>query len=102
MQVGVVAAGYADGLPLALSNRGYLLVHGKPCLVLGRVSMDYTTVSLEGINDVCCGDEVTCLGRQGDSVISVDDWAQIKATHAYDIICSFGTRVERRYLGGEL
>jgi alanine racemase len=102
MQVGVVAAGYADGLPLALSNRGHLLVHGRSCRVLGRVSMDYTTVSLENITDARCGDEVTCLGRQGNSVISVDDWAQIKDTHAYDIICSFGGRVVRRYLGGAL
>ena len=96
--VGVVAAGYADGLPLALSNRGHLLVRGHRCRVLGRVSMDYVSVSLEDVPDAQPGDEVVCLGRQGGASISVDDWAVLKGTHSYDIICSFGGRVERRYV----
>ncbi|MFA4944347.1 MAG: alanine racemase [Lentisphaeria bacterium] len=96
--VGVVAAGYADGLPLALSNRGYLLVHGELCPVLGRVSMDYTSISLEPAPQARVGDEVTCLGGEGVRAITVDQWAQLKGTHPYDIICSFGSRVERRYL----
>lgn len=97
-RVGTIAAGYADGLPLALSNRGYVLVRGKPCPVLGRLSMDYTTISLENAPEASRGDEVVCLGRDGDEEITVDAWAQLKGTHAYDIICSFGNRVSRRYI----
>ena len=100
--VGVVAAGYADGLPLALSNCGSLLVRGQACPILGRVSMDYTTVSLENVPDAVCGDEVVCLGRQGEAEVSVDEWAALKGSHAYDIICSFGTRVERVFVGRNL
>lgn len=98
MLVGTVAAGYADGLPMALSNRGSLLVDGVPCPVLGRVSMDYTTISLEPVPHAACGDEVLCLGGQGPAAIAVEDWAQLKGTHSYDIICSFGRRVERRFV----
>lgn len=100
-RVGTVAAGYADGLPMALSNRGYLLVNGHQCPVLGRVSMDYTTVDLSNVPDAQRGDEVICLGGEGVDAISVDDWARIKGTHPYDIICSFGSRVERVYLNGD-
>ena len=98
--VGVVAAGYADGLPLSLSNTGKMLVHGKICPVLGRISMDYTTVSLEAFQEkeVQIGDEVICLGRDGDCEIPVEDWATIKGTHPYDILCSFGNRVQRIYI----
>jgi len=96
--VGTISAGYADGLPLALSNRGHVLIHGRPCPILGRVSMDYTTVSLDRVPDARCGDEVVCLGGTGPSAVSVEDWARIKGTHPYDIICSFGSRVERRYI----
>jgi len=96
--VGTISAGYADGLPLALSNRGHVLVRGRPCPVLGQVSMDYTTVSLEQVPEARCGDEVVCLGGNGPADVSVEDWAQIKGTHSYDIICSFGSRVERRYV----
>ncbi len=99
--VGTISAGYADGLPLALSNRGHVLVNGAPCHVLGRVSMDYTTVSLEQAPNAQCGDEVVCLGGQGPSEITVDQWAQLKGTHAYDIICSFGSRVKRTYIPAE-
>lgn len=97
-RVGTIAAGYADGLPLALSNRGYVLVNGQFCPVLGRISMDYTTVSLENAPDAQPGDEVVCVGAQGGQAITLDDWAQLKGTHAYDILCSIGTRVRRSYL----
>jgi alanine racemase len=96
--VGTVSAGYADGLPLALSNRGCVLVRGCPCPVLGRVSMDYTTVSLAGVPEAECGDEVVCLGGEGPNAITVEDWAHLKGTHPYEVICSFGSRVERRYV----
>jgi alanine racemase len=96
--VGTIAAGYADGLPLALSNRGYVIIRGRLCPVLGRISMDYTTVSLENSPDAVCGDEVVCIGGEGPAAVTVENWAQIKGTHAYDIICSFGNRVERVYI----
>ncbi len=100
-RVGTVAAGYADGLPMALSNRGSLLIHDQLCPILGRVSMDYTVVSLENCPQATLGDEVVCLGGTGPRAITVDHWAQLKGTHAYDVICSFGSRVERRYLEEE-
>ena len=96
--VGTISAGYADGLPLALSNRGYVLIRGIPCPILGRISMDYTTVALDQIPDATVGDEVVCLGGEGPSAVSVEDWANLKGTHPYEIICSIGTRVERRYI----
>ncbi|MDD3887115.1 MAG: alanine racemase [Victivallaceae bacterium] len=96
-RVGTIAAGYADGLPLALSNRGYVLVNGALCPVLGRISMDYTTISLENSPLAKPGDEVVCVGVQGDQSIALEDWAQLKGTHVYDILCSIGTRVKRVY-----
>jgi alanine racemase len=99
-KVGTISAGYADGLPLALSNRGYVLIKGHLCPILGRVSMDYTSVSLEGAPEARVGDEVICLGGNGVHAITVEDWAMTKGTHAYDIICSFGSRVARHYIEG--
>ncbi len=100
-RVGTIAAGYADGLPLALSNRGYVLVNGVLCPVLGRISMDYTTISLENNPAAQVGDEVVCIGRQGGQSIPMEEWAQLKGTHVYDILCSIGTRVKRCYLNGD-
>lgn len=97
-RIGTVAAGYADGMPLALSNRGYLLVGGALCPVLGRISMDYTTVLLDQAPAAAPGDEVVCFGAQGDRRIAVEEWARLKGTHVYDILCGIGGRVERSYL----
>lgn len=94
-RVATISAGYADGLPLALSNRGTVLVHGVRCQVIGRISMDYTTIDVSHVPEAKPGDEVVCLGRSGAHCITPDDWAALKGTHAYDIICSFGSRVER-------
>ena len=96
-KVATISAGYADGLPLALTNRGHVLINGAPCPVIGRISMDYTTVDVSKAGDVKPGDEVIALGGKGKYAITPDDWATLKGTHAYDIICSFGNRVERVY-----
>ena len=96
-RVGTISAGYADGLPLALSNRGHVLIRDAPCPILGRLSMDYTTVSLEQVPEAAVGDEVVCLGGEGPLAVSVEDWAHLKNTNPYEIICSLGSRVERRY-----
>ena len=97
--VGTIAAGYADGLPLNLSNRGYVIIKDRLCPIFGRLSMDYTTVSLESFREgeVCPGDEVICLGGNGLNEITVENWSQLKGTHPYDIICSIGNRVDRIY-----
>ena len=94
-RIATISAGYADGLPLALTNRGFVFIGGKRCPIVGRISMDYTTVDVTGVSGVKAGDEVVCFGSCGNDSITPDDWASIKGTHAYDIICSLGGRVER-------
>ena len=98
-KVATISAGYADGLPLALTNRGFVFIGGRRCKIIGRISMDYTTVDVTDIPGVKAGDEVICFGRCGNDSITPDDWAALKGTHAYDIICSLGNRVERVFVG---
>lgn len=92
-RVGTVAIGYADGLPLALSNCGEVIIHGQRCPIIGRVSMDYITVDLNGVPEAKVGDEVICL----NSEITANDWAELKQTHQHEILCSLGTRIKRIY-----
>ena len=94
-KIATISAGYADGLPLALTNRGFVFIGGRRCPIVGRISMDYATVDVTGVEGVKAGDEVICFGRCGKDAITPDDWAALKGTHAYDIICSLGSRVQR-------
>ena len=94
-KVATISAGYADGLPLALTNCGFVFIGGRRCKIIGRISMDYTTVDVSDVPRVRPGDEVVCFGACGRDAITPDDWAALKGTHAYDIICSLGNRVQR-------
>jgi len=96
--IGTISAGYADGLPLALSNRGYVLIKGRKCPIIGRVSMDYTTVDLSQVPDAACGDEVVFIGRQGDESIPLQSWAEVKNTHSHDILCAITPRTKCVYI----
>jgi len=96
-RVATISAGYADGLPLALTNRGHVIIAGTACPVIGRISMDYTTVDVSRVPQAAPGDEVICLGGDGKARVTPDDWGLLKGTHAYEIICSLGNRVERVY-----
>ena len=100
-KVATISAGYADGLPLALTNRGFVFIGGRRCKIIGRISMDYTTVDVSDVRNVKPGDEVICFGKCGKDSITPDDWAALKGTHAYDIICSLGNRVQRVARGGD-
>lgn len=98
--VATIAAGYADGLPLNLSNRGYVIIRDRLCPIIGRISMDYTTVRIDGFKpgEIQPGEVVTLIGKSEHCRISPDDWAKLKGSHAYDIMCSIGPRVNRVYL----
>ena len=100
-KVATISAGYADGLPLALTNRGFVFIGGRRCRIIGRISMDYTTVDVSDVPDVKPGDEVVCFGACGRDSITPDDWAELKGTHAYDVICSLGSRVQRVVVGAK-
>ena len=93
--------GYNDGVDWRLSNRGEALVRGRRAPIVGRVSMDYTTLDVTDIPDVQVGDRVTLIGSDGDETISVCDVARAADTIPYEITCSVGRRVTRIFRGGE-
>lgn len=97
LKVAVLPAGYADGIPLALSNRGKVLISGHECPVLGRVTMDYTVVDISNVPGVKVGDPVILLGRSGEKEITVKSWGVLKNTHGHEIWCSIGRRAVREY-----
>ena len=96
--VAVLTAGYADGIPLAVSNRASVIIRGVKCPILGRVSMDYTIVDVSAVPDAVPGDEAILLGKRGDAEVTVKEWADLKNTHGHDIWCSIGHRVKREYI----
>ncbi|MEK6712132.1 MAG: alanine racemase [Nitrospinota bacterium] len=97
-QIAIAAAGYGDGYPRLLSNRGEAILLGKRVPVVGRVSMDMLALDVTGIEGVRMGDEAVLLGAGGKEVIAVADLASRAETISYEIFCGIGLRVPRIYV----
>ncbi len=98
MRVATLSAGYADGYPWHLSNRGAaVLVHGNRCPLLGRVTMDLIVIDVSGLNDVQVGDDVVLMGRDGSEEISCAELGERAGTITWEIITRIGARVRRVY-----
>ncbi len=99
MRVATLSAGYADGYPWHLSNRGAaVLVHGRRCPLLGRVTMDLIVIDVSGLDDVQVGDDVVLMGRDGSGEISCAELGERAGTITWEIITRIGARVRRVYL----
>ncbi len=95
--IATLPIGYHDGYPRSLSNKGRVLINEHFAPVVGRVSMDWTTIDVTDIPDVKVGDQVTLIGSQGDSSISVEDIAAVAETISYEITCGISKRVRREF-----
>ena len=98
MRIGVMAVGYADGLPHRLSGRGRVMAAGAWAPILGAVSMDLTTVDLSGAPHLKRGDAVTILGRDGELLQDAQMLAREAGTISYSLLCGIHERVRRVYL----
>jgi alanine racemase len=99
MRVATLSAGYADGYPWHLSNRGAaVLVRGKRCPILGRVTMDLMVIDVSPLPHVQVGDDVVLMGRDGAEEISCVELGERGGTISWEIITRIGARVRRVYL----
>ena len=99
MRVGLVPAGYADGVPRSHSNRASALVRGVRVRVVGRVSMDQCVVDLTDVPDARTGDVVTLFGAADGDRVSLEEYAAWSDTITHEALCRVGARVPRRYHG---
>lgn len=95
MRVALLPVGYSEGLRRELSSSndrpgGWVIIHGRRAPIVGRISMNLTTVDVTGIDHARVGDEVIVLGDG----VTADDHARLAHTIAYEILC--GVRAEPR------
>lgn len=93
MRIAVLAAGYADGLPRALSDgKGAVLINGRRAPIIGKVCMDMTLADVSGI-DLKTGDIAVIIGSFGGETITACDVARAAGTIPNEILSRLGTRV---------
>lgn len=93
-RLATLGAGYADGYPRELSNKGVVLIHGQEAPIRGIVCMDQTMVDVTDIPDAHIGDVVGLV--EGD--VSAERLAGWVGTTPHEITCRLTGRVPRIYL----
>jgi alanine racemase len=94
--IATLAVGYADGYPRALSGVGSVIVGGALAPVAGRVTMDMTMIDVTTIR--CrVGDVATLIGRDGNTLLTVERVADTAQMSPYELLTGLRTRTERVY-----
>ena len=92
----IIGLGYSDGYLRTLSNRSHVLIRGRRCRVVGRVSMNWLVADAGSYGEVAEGDEVTLIGRQGNQEIWADELAVLCKTIPYEILTGINSATPRR------
>jgi alanine racemase len=78
-RIAALPVGFGEGYPRSLFNKGIVLVHGRRCPVVGRVSLNVTTVDVTDVEasgrKVSWGDEAVLIGEQGDEKVTFEEMA---------------------------
>jgi alanine racemase len=100
-RVGIVAAGYNDGVPWTLSNRGVVMVQGQRVPIIGRVSMDSMAIDLSAVPQAAVGDEVLLFGTHEGQTLRPEEVAAMAGTIPYDLLVHVDSRRVQRLFRGE-
>jgi alanine racemase len=95
MLIATIPAGYAEGVDRRLSNVGQVEVNGILCPIVGRVSMNITTIDVSNIPQVKLGDSVTIISNDNNSPISVNNIAKTCNTIPYEILIHIPAHLRR-------
>lgn len=99
-RVGILGMGYADGLPRALSGRGWGMIDGRKVPFAGRVCMDMVAVDLTDLpRPVEIGEWVRIIDPKEPESMTVDQIARWTGTIPYEVLCLLGHRSDRRFVG---
>lgn len=101
MKVAAVTVGYGDGYLRAGSNRAKVLVGGRRCRVLGRITMDQMLVDVSRVRGVGAGDEVVLIGSQGKDSVTAAEVAAWCGTIPWEVLTNITYRVPRIYRGSQ-
>lgn len=90
MKIGVIAIGYGDGYPRTIKEGAPILVNNNRCRIVGRISMDMTTIDLENSPNAQAGDPVILWGND----LPIEEVASYTSHSPYDMLCAVQSRVK--------
>ncbi len=97
-KIAVLPVGYYDGYDRALSSVGEVLIDGKRCKILGRVSMNLVVADATNVKNTNVGDEVVLIGEQGKERIVAEELAGKIGTISYEVVSRINPLLPRIYI----
>ncbi len=91
----VLPVGYWDGLSRALSNKGYVIIKGVKCPIIGRICMNVTMVDASSVKHLKVGEEVILIGQQAGHEVTADHLAKISKTINYEVVTRINPLIPR-------
>jgi len=95
MTIGIVPAGYYEGIDLRLSNKGYFYYQDIPLKILGRVCMNLTVVDLSRAKNIKEGERIEIISPERERLNSVENIAKVCHTIPYEIITKLAESTRR-------
>jgi alanine racemase len=93
--IATIPMGYFEGVDRRLSNKGFVRIHGRECPIVGRVSMNMTTVDVAEAPDAAVGDEVEVIGTGSSAKNSISSVAMMCDTIPYEILIHIPAHLRR-------
>jgi alanine racemase len=94
-KIAILPAGYNEGIDRGLSNKGYVTIAGKDCRILGRVSMNLTTIDVSQVKDISVGQEVTVYSDDINTINSINNSAKFTEKIPYELLIHLHPTIKR-------
>ncbi len=86
IKVATIPFGYFEGMDRRLSNKGYVKINGVFCPIVGRVSMNISSIDISEVEEVKVGDKVVVISANRNDKNSIENIAKICETIPYEIM----------------
>lgn len=97
MTIAVVPVGYFEGVDRRLSNKGFFKMKGEYCAVVGRVSMNMTSVDISSIKGAKEGDSIEVISGNSSDKNSVESMAEACGAISYEILVGIPEKIRRAW-----
>ncbi len=94
-QVATIPIGYFEGLDRRLSGVGSVLVRGQACPLIGRISMNISSIDVTDLPEAKAGDEVVVFSQKPSDPNSIENAAKLAGTIPYDLLVHVAQHLRR-------
>ncbi len=95
MRIATIPVGYTEGLDRRLSNKGFVTIRDQQCPIVGRISMNISSIDVSALPEVDLDDEVLVISRDSKMTNSVEYMAWLCETIGYDILVHIPAHLRR-------